>query len=91
LSNNFKIAETFFFKEKVEKPEFKRFYSKILNYIYPILKKNPFYGKNIKKLKGEFEDIYRYRIGDVRVFYKVEEKEIIVFMIDIEWRKDSYK
>lgn len=91
MLSNFKIAETFFFKEKIGKPEFKRFYSKMYNYIYPILRNNPFYGKNIKKLKGEFEGLYRYRIGNVRVFYKVDEKEIIVFMIDIEWRKNSYK
>jgi len=32
-----------------------------------------------------------YRIGDVRIFYKIDDKNIIVFMIDIEWRKDSYK
>jgi len=84
LLSNFKIAETYSFKDKISKPEFQRFYQKIVNYIYPILRKNPYFGKNIKKLKGEFEGVYRYRIGDVRIFYKVDEKEIIVFMIDVE-------
>lgn len=90
MSNEFNIAETYSFNEKVKKPEFRKIHQKILNYIYPILRKNPFYGKNIKKLKGEFDGIYRYRIGDIRLFYKIDEKKVIVFMIDIEWRKDSY-
>jgi mRNA interferase RelE/StbE len=51
------------------------------NYIYLILKKNPYSGKNIKKLKGEFEGVYRYRIGDIRIFYKINEEKIIIFMI----------
>ena len=75
MLSNFKIAETYSFKEKINKPEFKRFYQKILNYIYPILRKNPYYGKNIKKLKGEFEGIHRYRIGDVRIFIKLMKKK----------------
>jgi mRNA interferase RelE/StbE len=48
---------------------------KIFEDIYPILRNNPFFGVNIKKLKGEYKDIYRFRIGDYRLFYKVNEKE----------------
>jgi mRNA interferase RelE/StbE len=66
-------------------------YSKISEYIYPILRKNPFFGPNIKKLKGEYREIYRFRLGDYRLFYKVEEIKIIVFIIDIENRKNAYK
>ena len=46
---------------------------------------------NIKKLKGEYKDIYRYRIGDYRLFYKVSEETVIIFILDIEARKDAYK
>ncbi|OHD05986.1 MAG: hypothetical protein A2Y34_11245 [Spirochaetes bacterium GWC1_27_15] len=60
MLNNFKIAETNFYKEKINKTQFKRFYTKIKDYVYPILKNNPYFGKNVKKLKGEFEGIYRY-------------------------------
>jgi mRNA-degrading endonuclease RelE of RelBE toxin-antitoxin system len=30
-------------------------------------------------------------MGSYRLFYKVEEKEKIIFMIDIESRQDAYK
>ncbi len=91
MSDKYTIAETEFFRAKMEKRDFKLLYSKILNYVYPQLKKNPFFGQNIKKLKGEFEGIYRYRIGKFRLFYTVESEEVIVFIINIEKRKDSYK
>lgn len=91
MSTKFKIAETDTFSKKIEKSEFRSIYSKIINYIYPQLRSNPFYGPNIKKLKGEFTDIYRYRIGDYRLFYTVETDTIIVFIMDLVHRKDSYK
>ena len=91
LSDKYSIAETRTFQKKIEKRDFKPLYSKILNYVYPQLQKNPFYGPNIKKLKGEFEGVYRYRIGDFRLFYIIESDRVIVFIIDIEKRKDSYK
>jgi len=91
LLNNFNIAETNFYKDKLNKPEFKRYYSKINALVYSILRNNPYFGRNIKKLKGAFNGIYRYRIGDLRIFYKIDEDKVIVFMIDIEWRKDAYR
>ena len=89
--NNFKIAETEVFIKTLQKSEYKNIYNKIKNYVYPQLKMNPYFGLNIKKLKGEFEDIYRYRIGNYRLFYKIDNQEIIIFILDIEHRKDSYK
>ena len=66
-------------------------YKKINDYVYPILRENPFFGPNIKKLKGEYKDLYRFRIGDYRLFYTISEETVIVFIIDIEARKDAYK
>nr|WP_281282557.1 type II toxin-antitoxin system RelE/ParE family toxin [Leptospira ilyithenensis] len=45
----------------------------------------------MKKLKGNFEGIYRYRIGKFRLFYIIKDKELIVIFIDVDLRKDSYK
>lgn len=89
--NNFKIAETDSFSKKITRAEYKKLYIKINSYVYPILKRNPYFGPNIKRLKGELSDYYRYRIGDYRLFYKIEEKKIIIFIIDIRHRKDAYK
>ena len=87
----YKIAETENFSKKLKTLKFKNLTEKIYNYVYPLLRENPYFGPNIKKLKGEFKDIYRYRVGDYRLFYKIMEEIVIIFILDIESRKDSYK
>ena len=87
----FKIAETDTFLKSIKKIPFENIYRKIKNYVYPQLKRNPFFGQNIKKLKGELSDYYRYRIGKYRLFYKIDSDKIIIFIIDIRKRKNSYK
>ena len=91
MFDNFSIAETETFQMKIKKRDFNPLYFKITNYVYPQLKRNPFFGPNIKKLKGEFDGLYRFRIGNFRLFYSIESEKVIVFIIDIEKRKDSYK
>jgi mRNA interferase RelE/StbE len=90
LSNRFEIAETETFQRSISKKEFVKIYNKIKTYVYPQLRINPFFGKNIKKLKGEFKDVYRYRIGEYRLFYQVDEKQILIFIMDIVKRKEAY-
>lgn len=88
---NYKIAETETFEKKIKTLKSRNLYSKITDYVYPILRANLFFGSNIKKLKGEYKEIYRFRIGDYRFFYKISEETVIVFVLDIESRKDAYK
>ena len=83
----YRIAETETFEKKIKSTKYK----KIKEYVYPILRENPYFGSNIKKLKGNYKDLYRFRIGDYRLFYKISEDTVIVFIIDIETRKDAYK
>ena len=71
--------------------KYKSLYKKITEYVYPILRENPYFGSNIKKLKGNYKDLYRFRIGDYRLFYKISEDTVIVFIVDIEARKDTYR
>ena len=89
--DNYKIAETEIFSKKIISKKFNHLYNKILNDVYPILRNNPFFGINIKKLKGKFKEIYRFKIGDYGLFYKVDESEKIIFIINIENRQDAYK
>jgi len=89
--DKFKIAETETFSKKINSGKFIHLYQKIFKDVYPILRNNPFFGTNIKKLKGEFKEIYRFRIGDYRLFYKIEDNDRIIFLINIENRKDAYK
>jgi len=88
--NKFKIAETGTFSSKLSDAMYSRIYKKITDYVYPQLRENPFFGTNIKKLKGEFEGLYRYRVGKYRIFYKIDNDKIMVIMLDIDDRKDAY-
>lgn len=67
-----------------------RLRKKLLEYVYPQLRNNPYLGKNIKKLKNYKPDTWRYRIGNYRFFYEINEKERMVYMIAADARKDSY-
>ena len=87
----YRIAETETFEKKIKSTKYKFLYKKIKEYVYPMLRKNPYFGSNIKKLKGNYKDLYRFRIGDYRLFYKISKDTVIVFIIDIETRKDAYK
>jgi mRNA interferase RelE/StbE len=85
---NYKIAETENFQKKIASKKYNSLHQKILEYVYPILRANPFFGPNIKKLKGEYKELYRFRIGNYRLFYKTDEENLLVFIIDIESRKE---
>ena len=89
--NNFKIAETETFSKKMISKKYNHLHNKIADDVYPMLKINPFYGPSIKKLKGEFKDLYRFRIGDYRLFYNISEQKSIIFILNIENRQDAYK
>jgi mRNA interferase RelE/StbE len=89
--DKYKIAETENYSKKINSKKYNHLCRKIFEDVYPLLRNNPFFGGNIKKLKGEYKDIYRFRIGNYRLFYKIEEQKSIIFMIDIEKRQDAYK
>ena len=63
---------------------------KLLEFVYPQLRQNPYSGKNIKKLRNYKPETWRYRIGDYRFFYEISEKERLIYMIAAMARKDSY-
>jgi mRNA interferase RelE/StbE len=43
-----------------------------------------------KKLTG-FADIYRIKVSDYRVLYRIEDKQLIIEVIRVANRKDVYK
>lgn len=63
---------------------------KIENYVYPQIKQNPHYGLNIKKLKNYSPETWRYRIGNYRIFYEIDEKEKLIIIVTIDSRQDCY-
>ncbi|MFA5859187.1 MAG: type II toxin-antitoxin system RelE/ParE family toxin [Elusimicrobiota bacterium] len=63
---------------------------KLRAYVYPQLKQNPYFGKNIKKLTNYTPETWRYRIGDNRFFYEIDNGKKIVFMIAADSRQGAY-
>ncbi|MGV6825644.1 MAG: type II toxin-antitoxin system RelE family toxin, partial [bacterium] len=66
-------------------------YTKIRNIVDPQLLGNPCFGPNIKKLKGELDGFYRYRIGSYRLFYLIENDQVLVMILDIRHRQGAYR
>ncbi len=64
--------------------------SKLRSFVYPRLREQPYFGANIKKLKGFKPETWRYRIGAYRFFYLVDDQEKVVFMIAADTRQKSY-
>lgn len=91
---DFRVFETDEFLKKLKKLSsydiaFLR--RKLDSFVYPQIKEEPFWGNNIKKLKGYSPDTWRYRIGNFRLFYIVDQNEQIIYMLTVEDRKNAYK
>ena len=67
-----------------------KLYLKIINYVYPQLIQSPYYGLNIKKLKNYDPETWRYRIGDYRLFYEIDDEDKIISIIAFDSRQDAY-
>ncbi len=93
MSSKYSIFETDEFLKKLKKSEHqdeKFIRSKLAAYIYPQITNEPFFGKNIKKLKSYIPETYRYRIGRFRLFYTVDQAENIIYILTLDDRKDAY-
>ena len=64
---------------------------KLKTHVYPQICEEPHFGKNIKKLTGYYPETWRYRIGNFRVFYGIDEDRKIIFIFTVDPRKDAYK
>lgn len=64
---------------------------KLDDLIYPQLRREPFFGPNIRKLRGYSPDTWRYRIGRFRLFYGIEAEERIVLILTVSLRRDAYR
>jgi len=55
------------------------------------LEQTPRSHPNVKALKGDYAGLYRYRLGDYRVIYSVEDKIVQVFVVAIAHRSEVYE
>jgi mRNA interferase RelE/StbE len=91
--SKYKIFETEQFRSDIEKLPKKirtTIENKIRMYMYPQLGNEPNCGLNIKKLKNYTPPTWRYRIGNYRIFYGIDEAESLVSILTIDLRKDAY-
>lgn len=71
-------------------PRREKVIARLLDDVYPQLRAQPYFGRNIKKLKGYRPETWRYRIGGFRLFYEIDDAGKIVFMIAADTRQKSY-
>lgn len=93
-SSEFRVFETDEFQKKLGKfplTESRLVQRKLAEYVYPQLRKDPFFGLNIKKLKGYQPETWRYRIGRFRVFFIIDQAERIVSLLSVDNRRDAYR
>lgn len=91
--DSFKIFETGRFLDDLNNDfsgQQERIRTKLSIYVYPQLKQQPYFGRHIKKLKGYAPETWRYRIGDYRFFYTIDETKKMVFMLSIDHRGSAY-
>ncbi len=94
LLSNFRIFEARDFVEDLREitgKQWERVYLKIKEDVYPQLMNQPYFGRNIKKLRGYNPETWRYRIGDLRIFYEIDKKGRIVLVTAAYPRKDAYR
>ncbi len=92
--SEFRIFETEEFQKRLGKlpaQTSRQIQEKLREQVYPQLRKEPFFGPHIKKLRDYSPDLWRYRIGAFRVFYSVDEEERVVSLLTIVQRRDAYR
>lgn len=71
--------------DKLDAPNRKRILSALL-----ALAENPYSASDVKALKGE-GDLYRKRVGQFRIIYKIVDQELVVLILKVGSRGDVYK
>jgi mRNA interferase RelE/StbE len=94
LPESYRIFETDQFLKDLKRLRIKEdsaLYRKISGMVYDQLRENPYFGKNIKKLRSWKPETWRYRVGDYRLFYVIEDTVRIVSIVSLEPRSTAYR
>ena len=89
----FRIFETAQFQKDLQQDfsgQQARMQAKLATHVYPQLRINPYWGNNTKKLRDAVPETWRYRIGDDRFFYTIDERPRLVFMLAADHRGHAY-
>jgi mRNA interferase RelE/StbE len=91
--SDYRVFETEQFQADLQAnlgPQRGKILARLNDAVYPQLRAQPYFGPNIKKLKGYKPETWRYRVGGFRFFYEVDDNRRIVFMIAADTRQKSY-
>jgi len=66
----------------------KQMRGKALGIIEEVLAKDPFMGK---PLSGLYKGLWKFRLGDYRIVYTIEEKRLVIYILRVRHRKDAYR
>jgi mRNA interferase RelE/StbE len=91
--SEYRIFETVQFRKDLEhlaKAGRVKIEIKLRQVIYPELRQRPHVGTHIKKLKDYRPETWRYRIGNWRFFYEIDDEKRTVFMIAAFHRGSAY-
>ncbi|MCL2031659.1 MAG: type II toxin-antitoxin system RelE/ParE family toxin [Methanomassiliicoccaceae archaeon] len=44
-----------------------------------------------KALAGDLAGMWRYRVGDFRIFAKIEDKRLVILILEIRNRRNAYR
>ncbi len=94
MSKPYRIFETNQFLKDLKKLQINEnslLYKKIYGTAYKQLRQNPYFGKNIKKLRNWKPETWRYRIGHYRLFYIIDDTARIVSILSLEPRSTAYR
>ena len=61
-----------------------------LDRCFEMLEDEPHRHPNVKPLKGSFSGSYRYRVGDYRVVYRIDDEDRLVIVLIILHRSEVY-
>jgi mRNA interferase RelE/StbE len=93
LSTDYRVFETERFQKDLKaitRGGDRRVLEKLRTTVYPQLRRQPYFGSQIKKLKGYSPETWRYRIGAWRFFYEVDDVEMIIFLTAASHRGSAY-
>ena len=75
-------------KKQFHKIKNKKLQERILDVLENEITHNPLSGK---PLTFQFKGFYSYRVGHLRIIYNIEKETLIIFVVNIEHRKDVYR
>jgi mRNA interferase RelE/StbE len=81
------------FLEKLDEKEKERVRLKVKSLVSAIETQGiiPFKELDVKRLEGEWKGFLRMRIGRVRVIFRIEKRDDVLLVYEIDYRGDVYK